>query len=174
MFLVNQLLSFLIKYNILYDHQFGFISGKNTTHAILSLVDYLINTFENSKLTCGIFLDISKAFDTIDHNIQISKLYKYGIRGNTLNWFSNYLSNRYQFVSINNISSSFLSIECGVPQGSILGPILFILYIIDLPIVSAKLKFLLYADDTKILYENSDTKTIIKSINMEMPKIIVD
>ena len=88
-------LSFLLKYSILYDHQFGFIPGKNTTHAILSLVNYLINSFENNKLTCGIFLDISKAFETID-NILLSKLYKYGIRGNMLNWFMNYLSNRYQ------------------------------------------------------------------------------
>ena len=84
----------------------------------------------------------------------------------------NYLSNRYQFVSINNISSSFLRTECGVPQGSILGPILFILYINDLPRVSTKLKFLLYADDTNILYENTDANAIIKTINMEMPKIM--
>ena len=84
----------------------------------------------------------------------------------------NYLSNRYQFVSINNTSSSFLRIECGVPQGSILGPIIFLLYTNDLPRVSTKLQFLLYADDTSIIYENSDTNTIIKSINMEMPKII--
>ena len=170
--IANRLLSFLLRYNILYDHQLVFIPGKNTTHAILSLVDYLINSFEDNKLTCGIFLDISKAFDTIDHNIILSKLYKYGIRGNTLNWFMNYLSNRYQFVSINNTSSSFLRIECGVPQGSILGPILFILYINDLPRVSTKLKFLLYADDTNILYENTDANAIIKTINMEMPKLM--
>ena len=84
----------------------------------------------------------------------------------------NYLSNRYQFVSINNTSSSFLRIECGVPQGSILGPILFILYINDLPRESTKPKFLLHADKTSILYENTDTKAIIKTINMEMPKVI--
>ena len=70
--IANQLLSFLLKYNILYDHQFGYIPGKNTTHAILSLVGYLINSFEDNKLTCGIFLDILKSFDTIDHNILLS------------------------------------------------------------------------------------------------------
>ena len=84
----------------------------------------------------------------------------------------NYLSNRYQFVSINNTSTSFLRIECGVPQGSILGPIVFILHINDLPRVSTKLKFLLYADEINILYENTDTKAIVKNINMEMSIII--
>ena len=84
----------------------------------------------------------------------------------------NYLSNRYQFVSINNTSSSFLRIEYGVPQGSILGPILFILCINDLPRVSTKLKFLLYVDDTNIIYENTDANAIIKTINMEMPNIM--
>ena len=150
-------------------HHLGFIPGKNTTHAMQSLVDYLINSLENNKLNCGIFLDISKSFDTIDHYILFSKLYKYGIRGNTLNWFMNYLFNRYQFVSINNTSSSF-RIECGVPQESILGPILFLLCINDLLRVSAKLKFLHYADDTNIIYENSDTKKHNKNYLYENAK----
>ena len=151
-------LSFLLRHSIPYDHKFGSMPGKNTTNAILSLVDCLINSFEDNKLTCGIFLDISKAFDTIDHNILLSKLHKYGIKGNTLNLFMNYLSNRYQFVSMNNTSSPFLKIECGVPQGSILGPIFFLLCINDLRRVCSKLRFLLYAHDTNILYDNSDKK----------------
>ena len=81
----------------------------------------------------------------------------------------NYLLNRYQFVSLNNTMSSFSCLECGVPHGSILGPILFLLYINDFPRASTKPKFLLNADDTNILYENSD----IKTVNMEMPKTIV-
>ena len=131
--ITNMFFSFLLRYDILHDHQIRFIPGKNTTHAILSLIDYVFNSLENNKLTCGIFLDISKTFDAIDHNIPLSKLYKYGMRGNKLNWFMNYLCNRYQFVSISNTTSSFLTIECGVPQGSSLGPILFLLYINALP-----------------------------------------
>ena len=99
---------------------------KDTTHAIISFVDYLINSLENNKLTCGIFIDISKTFDTIDHNILLSKLCNNGIRGDTLNWFRNYVSNRYQFVSKNNTTSSFLRIEFGVPKGLIFGPILLL------------------------------------------------
>ena len=150
--IVDQL--FLLKSNICYDHQFGFMPGKNTTHAILSLVDYLINSLEYNKLTCGIFLDISKPFYTIDHNIQLSKLYKYGIRVCVMNWFRNYLSNHYQFVSI-------LSVICEVLLGSIIGPILFLLCINDFPGVPTELKFLLYADNANIIYEHSDTKTKI-------------
>ena len=113
-------------------------------HAILSLVDYLVNSFENNKLTCEIFLDISNNFDTIDHNILLSLLCKYGIGGNTLNWIMDCLYNRYQFVSINNTSSSFLGIECGVPYLSILGPIRVLLYINDLPSSFFMLKILTF------------------------------
>ena len=152
--------SFLEKFNILYKYQFGFIPNKNTTHAISTLVDYVINSLENNEIPCSIFLDTSKAFDTIDHKILLNKLYMYGIRGITHNWLKNYLSERYHYVSINNCSSSLQKIKCGVPQGSILGPILFLLYNNDLPNTSNILRFLLYADDNNILYKNLDPKSI--------------
>ena len=95
------------------------------------------------------------------------------MKGNIINWLRNYVSNHYKFVSINNTTPPFLRIKCGIPQGSIVGPIIFLLYINDLPRVSTKLKLLLYVDDTNNMYENSDTTTIIKTINVEMPKIIV-
>ena len=103
--IANRLFSFLEKFNIFYKYQLGFIPNKITTHAISTLVDNVINSLENNEIPYSIFLDTSKAFDTIYHKIQVNKHYMYGIRGITHNWFKNYLSERYQYVSINNCSS---------------------------------------------------------------------
>ena len=165
----NRLFSFLEKFNILCKYQFRFIPNKNTTHAISKLVDYVINSLENNEIPCSIFLDTSKAFDTIDHKIQLSNLYKYGIRGKAQNWFKDYLSERDQYGSINYRSSSLQKIKCGVPHGSILGPILFLLYINDLPNESNIQRSLLYSDDTNILYKNLDPKSITDDMNKEIP-----
>ena len=106
---------------------------------------------DKKLVTCSIFLDFSKAFDTINHDILLSKLYRYGIRGNPLRWFENYLYNRNQVFKIGDtISSSQTIIIYGIPQGSTLGPLLFLLYINDLPNCSSKLSFRIFADDTNM------------------------
>ena len=124
----NRLSSFLENLNILYDNQFGFRSQYSTEHAILSIVDKIQQAIEKKQYSCGIFLDFSKAFDTVDHTILLKKLEKLGIRGIAKKWFDSYLTDRKHFISINNISSNLYDITCGIPQGSVLGPLLFLLF----------------------------------------------
>ena len=112
-------------------------------------------SIDSGKYGCGIFIELRKAFDTVNHEILLTKLEHYGIRGNLLNWFMSHLTNRNQYVSINGESSVPLDINCGVPQGSVLGPLLFLLYINDLPNTSNVLNFYLFADDTNIYYESN-------------------
>ena len=114
------------------------------------------------------FVDLSKAFDTIDHTILLHKLYCYGIRGISYDYIKNYLSNRFQYVEIDGIASDMRQTTCGVPQGSILGPILFLLYINDLPSCSKLLKLILFADDTTIIYSANDLDTLFLTINREL------
>ena len=168
----NRLLSYINKNNILYSHQFGFRTNHGTDLALISLVDYISNALNQGELVCGVFLDFSKAFDTINHKILLNKLYKYGIRGIVLNWFDDYLSQREQYVTINEINSDKCKITCGVPQGSVLGPLLFLLYVNDLANVSKLLFPILFADDTSVFLSDKNINTLISTVNQELEKII--
>ena len=121
----NQLSHFLEKENILFKHKFGFRKNYSTEQAILELTDNLEMKIDKNEAICSIFLDLSKAFDTVNHQILLQKLYRYGIRGVPLQWFKSYLESRTQYVEVENAKSNPLSIQCGVPQGSTLGPLLF-------------------------------------------------
>jgi hypothetical protein len=156
---------------ILNDKQFGFRSNHSTYMAIIELVDTIITAVENNESTIGIFLDLSKAFDTINHNILLYKLEYYGFRGIVLDWFKNYLSNRKQYVYFNSSDSQLKDIVCGVPQGSILGPLLFILYINDITSTSNILDFILFADDTTIVYSHEDIDSQINVVNNELKEV---
>ena len=114
---------------------------------------------------------MKKAFDTVNHNILLQKLEHYGIRDNVLLWFKSYLTDRMQYVSVNGSDSETKSFTCGVPQGSVLGPILFLLYINDLPNISKHLKFFLFADDTNIYLEDSNLNALEKVMNKELKKL---
>ena len=140
--------------------------------AIVDFVDKICNAVENNQQSIGIFLDLSKAFDTIDHNILLQKLTYYGFRGKALDWFSSYLSNRKQYVIYNNEKSTMEKLTCGVPQGSILGPLLFILYVNDIVNTSSVLEFKLFADDTTILYSHEDLASKIDVVNNELKEVI--
>ena len=113
-------------------------------------------------------MDISKAFDCVDHQILLDKLYYYGFRGFIHAWLSNYLTNRFQYVSVNNQSSDLKSIKAGVPQGSILDPLLFLIYINDLPLSSVKSKFVLFADNTGIVITSKNIKHVFETANHEL------
>ena len=126
--ILKRLLEFLTKQNILNHSQFGLRKHHSTKFALIDLVDTISNSFDNKDYTIGVLVDLSKAFDSINHQILLNKLSFYGIRGLQLTWFSNYLSNRQQYVNFNRTFSQRNIIKCGVPQGSILGPILFLLY----------------------------------------------
>ena len=124
----NRLLNYLDLHKILTDKQYGFREKRSTSLALIDLIDKLSEEIDNKKFSVGIFIDLSKAFDTVDHQILLDKLYMYGVRGHVYKWFESYLKNRMQFVQLNDTKSRFARITCGVPQGSILGPLLFILY----------------------------------------------
>ncbi len=163
-----RLYNFLEANNILYENQFGFRKKNSTVHALIQITEQIRESIDKGKYGCGIFIDLRKAFDTVNHNILLKKLEHYGIRGSILKWFESYLSNRKQFVVFNGQSSDLKSISCGVPQGSVLGPLLFLIYINDLPNISDKLKFFLFADDTNIYYEAENLKDLERVVNKEL------
>ena len=167
----NRLISFLEREKILYEKQFGFRKKHSTYMALMILIDKLIKSLEKGEYILGIFLDFSKAFDTVDHSILITKLNHYGIRGIALDWFVSYLNNRKQFVTYNGVRSSMKTVKCGVPQGSILGPILFLLYINDLASICKKTLPFLFADDTNLFICGDNPDEMVSDLNSELEDI---
>ena len=165
--LYNCLYKFLETNNLIYSLQFGFRQKHSTSHARIHQTNKIREQLDKGNFACGIFVDFQKAFDTVDHQILIQKL-NYGIRGIANNWFSSYLQNRTQFVSINGFDSNVNAICCGGPQGSVLGPLLFLIYINDLHFAIKYSKVHHFADDTNLLNFNNSIKKINEQVGHDL------
>ena len=165
----NRLYKYLTDQKILHLQQFGFQKGHFTEHAIAQLVDKIYESFDNDNYTVGIFVDLSKAVDTVNHTILLKKLEIYGITGANLAWFRIYLTNRKQHICINNDNkTNEQKVTCGVPQRSILGPLLFLIYVNDLPSASNLLNTIMFADDTNLFSEHKDISVLFSTVNREL------
>lgn len=168
----NRIVKFINKHKLLYKYQFGFRKDHSTYMALIILIDKITAALDNGDFTITVLIDFRKAFDTVDHSILLNKLYHYGIRGIAFEWMKSYLSNRQQQVSYNGANSSYKTMNCGVPQGSILGPLLFIIYINDLSTVSNILTSVLFADDTTLVDSDRNLTTLINRFNTELVNIV--
>ena len=169
----TRIFKFFNNNKLLYPLQFGFRQNYSTTYALISLTETIRKYLDEGKLDCGIFVDLQKAFDTVEHDILLTKLEHYGVRGLVNDWFKSYLSDRKKFVSINGRDSNLVSVLYGVPQGSVFGPLLFLIYINDLNQTIKVCKVHHFADDTNLLHFSKSTTKLNKHVNLDMKNLIV-
>ena len=167
----SQLIDYLNKKKLITNCEYGFRSNYSCSMAVSKISSEIIKNTDDKKTTCSIFLDLAKAFDTVDHEILLNKLKLYGIRGIPHQMISSYLSNRKMFTVVNGVTSNNQNITCGVPQGSTLGPLLFTLYVNDLPLAT-NFDVKLFADDTNLTMSNYNVKDLQTNVNNELENIV--
>ena len=168
----DRIMDFITKQNLLYKYQFGFRNNHSTSMALITLIDNIMSSIDKGNMVLGVFLDFKKAFDTVNHSILLQKLHRYGIRGIAYKWIENYLSNRLQYVEFDGSESKKSLVKCGVPQGSILGPLLFLIYINDITTVSDCLLPIIFADDTNVFLNGKNLNEMIHKMNAELRKLV--
>ena len=169
----TRLYSFLTKFKLLYMYQFGFRKNHSTSLALMSMIDKVSELLDKKEYVTGLYLDLTKAFDTVQHDILLKKLEHYGIRGIVNKWFSSYLSNRKQYVYVNGVESDVKHVNIGVPQGSVLGPLLFIIYLNDIAnsVTSLKCLTMLFADDSNVFLWDNDPVKLMKETEKSIVEI---
>ena len=165
--------NFIEMNKLIYTRQFGFRSKHSTTHALISTIENIKSLIDSGNIVGGVFIDLQKAFDTVNHEILCEKIAYYGFRGKLQQLIRSFLTNRKQYVSINGFNSQEMNVTCGVPQGSTLGPLLFILYINDLHFSMNKSTASHFADDTCITFSAKKIKTLETDLNYDL-KIVSD
>ena len=140
--------------------------------ALINITENIRKALDDGNIGCGVFVDLQKAFDTVDHKILLAKLNHCGIHGVSNDWFKSYLSNRNQYVSINGYESGLAALNCGIPQGSVLGPLLFLLYINDLNQAIKFCKVHHFADDTNLLCLSNSIKKLNKLVNADLKHLV--
>ena len=165
------LINFINKHNLLYKYQFGFRREHSTSHALITLVNEITKALDEGNLMAGVFIDLKKAFDTVNHSILLRKLYAYGIRGSMHDWLKSYLTNRMQYTHFQKNNSTKKRLVSGVPQGSILGPLLFIIYVNDLHRALSDSYCIIFADDTNVFIKHKNYATMMDCLNNDLYNI---
>ena len=168
----TRLTNFLQVNKFFFSHEFGFRNEYSTNHALTSLTETIRKALDEDKFACGVFNDLQKAFGTVNHGILFSKLIHYAVRGASYQWFKSYLTSRQKYTTIAHLKSDLCSINYGVPQDSVLGPILFLFYINDLNQATVHSKVHHCADDTNFLYASHSLKKINKTINFDLSNLV--
>ena len=171
----KRLYNFLESNKCIYKQQFGFRQNHSTNHALLSMTQQIREIIDSGNIAIGVFVDFQKAFDTVNHEILLHKLNHYGIRGIANDWFQSYLYKRQQCVSIDGVTSSYKTIGHGVPQGSVLGPLLFLIYINDLHTCIKSSTVRHFADDTNLLFTTDKSKprnrNAVRNLNKDLKSL---
>ena len=163
--------SYLKKEDIMSKEQYDFRSGLSTSDAILEFTDRCTVNSDNKLFTIAVYLDLSKAFDTVDRNIMVSKLERMGIRGVVRDWFESYLTDRRMFVSTGGVNSDMKTVNIGLPQGTVFSPYLFSLYVNDMNKSSSKLNFVHFADDTNVFMSGNNLQNLCEEVSVELDKV---
>ena len=169
--LCRRLTSFLEKCNVIYNYQFGFRKLHSTTLSLMKLTDYIKRSLDERKYVLSVLIDPTKAFDTMNHEILLNKLEYYGIRGHANDFFKSYLSNRRQYTVVNGIKSKLKCVPCGVPQGSVLGPLFFLLYINDIYRAVGENGIRLFADNTSLSVCSPDLDELKRNAKIAFEKL---